>query len=145
MVKAGWLSVALLAGLLACRGEARTEDFYGVRLGMTPSDVRDRFDLGPQGTFQLTQGADPRLDWTPAVAPRPVASARFEFHSGMLVAIRAKVDPRSPAGQGPRISYTPTIVSARDPGADAVALTVLSRDCPTHKEEATRLVASGPR
>jgi hypothetical protein len=137
-------AVVLALALLSCRGAARTDDFFGVRLGMAPREVRDRFDLGAQGTFVLTEGADPRLDWTPTASARPVSTARFEFHAGMLVAIRARVDPAAPPAEGPRISITPQIVSARDPGTGGVAITVLSRECPVHKAEAERIAGSAP-
>ncbi len=136
------VALGIVALLPSCQGSARTEDFFGVRLGMAPREVRDRFDLAPQGTFVLTEGADPRLDWTPTVSARPVATARFEFHSGMLVAIRAKIDPGAPPARGPRVSVTSQIVSARDPAAGAVAITVLSRECPVHKAEAERIAGT---
>jgi hypothetical protein len=69
-----------------------------------------------------------------------VREARFEFHLGMLVAIRAQTAEAPPPGE--RISTTPASVSVRRAApSGGTERVILARDCPTHKEEAAGLVA----
>ncbi len=122
---------------------------------MTPRDVRERFAVG-EGSWTTTVGAgdDTVVDWTAArdtsgqgsakAGGASVAHARFEFHLGMLVAVRADLAGGAAAE---RISVTPRTVTVRrgEPSGGA-SLTVLARDCPTHKAEASAWVAkSGGR
>ena len=79
----------------------------------------------------------------PDEGPTFVPVARFEFHLGMLVAIRARTNERAPTDA---IASTPKTVTSKAPapegGTDVV---VLARDCPTHKDEAEGLVAKAAR
>lgn len=124
----------------AC-GTAEAEPVPHVKLGMAPRDVRDRFQPGVPGAWHTAVGIgeDTALEWK-ANAPPPsgFVDARFEFHLGMLVAIRAHA--AGPSREG--VSSTAKTVTAR--AADG-SVTVLSRDCPTHKEEAERLASRAPR
>jgi hypothetical protein len=118
---------------------AAREAVPGVRLGMAPRDVRDRFQPGTEGTWQTALGAgdDTVLEWTARVpAPKPsMVTARFEFHLAMLVAVRARTG--EPPPESDRIGLTAKTVTVRSPAREGgTAITVLARDCPTHKDEA---------
>ncbi len=139
--------------LLACRADG-IPDVYGVRLGMTASDVRDRF-TGTGGTFKADVAADDySIRWTPGPdakleakggGPNPL-SVEFAFHMGSLVAIVARVPADAPVASGPTYVVTKAGVLKRAPaepssGLAGVAIDVLARDCPTHKARAEALVA----
>ena len=139
MVRAFALMLAFgLLGAAAC--SSRPTNFHGVKLGMTPSDVRQRF-LAPPGAWKATPGEEMILDYSPDVGTVP--KVRFEFHSGMLVAIRATVAKQDPVASGSR-EVTPGSVLSREPSGPEVSLVWLSRDCPTHKDEAERLIHRSP-
>jgi hypothetical protein len=134
------LLLVLLVLLTALGGGACTRDdataVPGVRLGMSPRDVRDRFVPGGEGTFQTHVGAgdDTVLEWTGKDGGLGFARARFEFHLGMLVAVRARTTAPIDAEQ---VSLTPRTVTVRAPAeGGGTSLVVLARDCPTHKDEA---------
>jgi len=116
----------------------------GVRLGMSPRDVRDRFDGGGAGSWQTKVGGgagatdDTVLEWSAVGDATRATTARFEFHLGMLVAVRAHL--RQPAGPE-RVDLTPKTVALRAPGGGGTDVTILARDCPTHHEEAESLAA----
>jgi len=107
-----------------------------VRLGMAPRDVRDRFVPGGDGAWQSAVGTgdDTVLEWSSRDAKAEVAHARFEFHLGMLVAIRARtVEP----SRAERVTTTTKTVTLRAPAPEGgTNVTVLARDCPTHRDEA---------
>ncbi|MEA2748226.1 MAG: hypothetical protein QOI41_2369 [Myxococcales bacterium] len=130
--------------IVACRRDVATETLPGVRLGMAPRDVRDRFDGGGEGSWQTKvgggQGAsdDTVVEWNATADQSRVSHARFEFHLGMLVAVRAHV--RDAMGE-PRIEATPKTVTVVTPAAGGTDVTLLARDCPTHHEEAESLAA----
>lgn len=136
------LAPPLFGGLTgSTAGCARQEPdaLPGVRLGMTPRDVRERFDPGGPGTWQTKVGAgdDTVLEWAAQGSGARVAQARFEFHLGMLVAIRARLAEPSSAD---KVELTPRTVTARRPAEEGgTEVTVLARDCPTHREEAESL------
>jgi hypothetical protein len=136
------LAVALFA--VACNQEAANEAVPGVRLGMAPRDVRDRFQGGAEGTWQTKVGGgagasdDTVLEWNAAGETSRATHARFEFHLGMLVAVRAHL--RDPVRE-PRVDVTAKTVTLRAPGAGGTDVTILARDCPTHHEEAEALAA----
>lgn len=147
-----WLSlVVVMAGVsssaVACGREPASEVIPGVRLGMTPRDVRDRFQGGGEGSWQTRVGGgagasdDTVLEWNAAEETSRATTARFEFHLGMLVAIRAHLREQVSAE---RIDLSPKTVTLRapgPPGAGGSDVTVLARDCPTHREEAESLAA----
>ena len=120
--------------LLACSGCSREpEGLPNVKLGMSPRDVRERFTPGGEGKWQtrLGQDDDTILDWNASSAAATLDHASFEFHNGMLVALRATLRSSAPHA----IEATKRTVSLRD----GVHLTLLARDCPTHHEEAESL------
>jgi hypothetical protein len=108
---------------------------------MSPRDVRARFAEGGQGTWQTNVGAGDEtvLEWTAREDGARIAEARFEFHLGMLVAVRARL--AEPIAEE-RVETTPRTVTVRAPGeAGGTKLTVLVRDCPTHGDEAATWAA----
>lgn len=128
----------LVFGSAAACDHRGVTSFHNVRLGMTPVDVRDRFD-GPAGTWKNTPGEEMLLDYSPASGGVP--KVRFEFHNGMLVAVRATLDGSDPMARGAPREVTPGSVASRETQGANVTFVWLSRDCPTHKEEAARLAA----
>lgn len=145
------LFFALVALALAsgCRSEG-VPDFYGVRLGMTASDVRDRF-TATGGTFKADVAADDySIRWTPGAdgnlrakdgGPNPL-TVDFAFHMGTLVAIEARVPDDAPVAKGPPYVVTKSSVLRRAKGEPSgIELDVFARDCPAHKAKAEAIVA----
>ncbi len=138
------VSVVLLALTLlfgAGCGRDEREAVPNVRLGMAPRDVRERFQPGGEGSWQtaLGSGDDTVLEWTARDATSPVVQARFEFHLGMLVAIRARLNQTVSRED---VSATPKTVTLKAPAREGgTSVTVLARDCPPHKDEAESLAS----
>jgi len=131
--------LALPFGVSCSREEP--EAVPNVRLGMAPRDVRERFQPGGEGSWQtaLGTGDDTVVEWTARDPRAPVAQARFEFHLGMLVAIRARMNGTTSRED---ISTTPKTVTIKAPAPEGGAsVTILARDCPTHKDEAESFAA----
>lgn len=137
-------AVALLAlagaGLAwpAWKGAPSDEPFelLGARPGMTQDDVREHFRPPRRGTYRAETGKDPKLVWTATGGP-PEEHVVFEFHGGLLVAIRARLKDSDPALAVDPIRVTETSVLTRSSDGDGtVQLTWLSRLCPVHKAEA---------
>jgi hypothetical protein len=135
LTRARLLVGALAIVLGAC--DARMPDFHGVALGMTPRDVRARFDA--KGTFEAEPTADDfKMKFTPRGAST-ITSAVLEFHMGALVAIRADLSPNDPFARGPEIFTTKAIVLHRTRSPESIHVDELARDCPTHHAEAEKL------
>ncbi len=139
------LVLACGVALVGCSNGDSGTSFHGAKLGMAPRDVRDRFDLAALGAFKITSPGDELvLDWAPSrTGEGTVESARFEFHAGMLVAVRARLAQRDPEAAGSPLLATKTAVVART-RAEGVGYTLLARDCPTHRDEEKRLLQQGP-
>ena len=144
------LALALVASMLGATGcdrEPANEAVPGVRLGMAPRDVRDRFEGAADGGWLTSVGTgtgardDTVLEWRATGEKSRATQARFEFHLGMLVAIRAHLR-ESIASQ--RIDLTAKTVTVRTPAAGGTDVTILARDCPTHHAEAESLAAKAP-
>lgn len=146
--RAGLVGLAVLSGLgatslaMGLLSPDAPPSLAGLRLGMTPDDVRARFSPG-RGSFRSeVSGSDTALVWeAPGSEP-----ARFEFHDGQLVAVRLVVAADSPDASGPAVATTAGSVLSRDarPGGEVAAL-LLSRNCPTHHDEAERIAARAAR
>jgi hypothetical protein len=140
-------ALALVFGGAGCSLSDERAPLPGVRLGMSPRDVRDRFEGGEQGAWQTKLGGgagatdDTVLEWTATGASTRATHARFEFHLGMLVAVRAHL--RAPAPPAGRVAATPKTVTgwSASPSEGGTELTMLARDCPTHHDEAELLAA----
>lgn len=151
MTSQNWLPSTLAALALValaatgCEREA-VAGIPGARLGMSPRDVRDRFGPGSAGTWQTrAAGDDTVLEWradAKTAAPVRFERAVFEFHLGMLVAIRADTTERA---SEEAVDVTPKTVTARKPSPNGSEVVVLARDCPTHRDEATLLAARAKR
>jgi hypothetical protein len=137
-------SILLMLALAACARDGGGDPVPGIRLGMSPRDVRDRFDGGGEGAWKTSLGGgasasdDTVLEWTAARETTRASHARFEFHLGMLVAVRAHLREGVPSE---RVDLTPKTVTVRTPGGGGTEVTILARDCPTHREEAELLAA----
>jgi hypothetical protein len=135
---------ALAAGVALARSLGQADgpalgSFHGVRLGMTASTVRERFEAPALGAWQSvpqTGAGDVVLAWAAAKGP---AAARFELHSGLLVAVRAVVEPSDSDAARPSVEASHAVVRTRQEADGAVRITILARDCPTHHAEAERL------
>lgn len=138
MIRAVVVAAALLLG--ACT-RIEPDAIPNVKLGMAPGDVRDRFEPGGPGGWQTSVGkaeGDTALEWKAKDASAKVREARFEFHLGMLVAVRATTNEAPPSAE--KVSATPaTVTVRRAANGGGTELAVLSRDCPTHKDEAASL------
>ena len=111
---------------------------------MSPRDVRDRFDPSGPGAWQTKVGGgtgasdDTVLEWSSTSDATRATTARFEFHLGMLVAVRAHL--REPVATE-RVELTPKVVTLRSPQGGGSDVSILARDCPTHHEEAESLAS----
>jgi hypothetical protein len=141
------LVAALLAGVIFASsafgvGTPAIGDFRGARLGMTASAVRARFQEPALGKWESAPSGtaeDTALAWRAASGAE---DARFEFHSGMLVAVRAVVRGDDPAALRAPLEVSKAIVRTRaEAESGTIKVTILARDCPTHHEEAERLAA----
>ena len=130
---------ALLAAM-GC-GPSAPDPILGVRLGMTPTQVRERFGTAVRGTFRSeAMGEDLALVWTPDEPDASVRSARHEFHVGQLVAMRLVMDPSAPAARGPAMELTEVSILTRERADEGVEVTWLARSCPTHADEVRRRI-----
>ncbi len=114
--------------------------FHGIRLGMSVSAVRSGFDAA--GRFEARPNGESgwALDWR-AATPGRVRSATFEFHEGLLVAVRAEVDREDSLASRLGTTLTPGVVrrvTRRNDGAFDVL--ILARSCPAHADEVRRLI-----
>jgi hypothetical protein len=137
---------SLLASALlgACKQPPGPLDFHGVRLGMTPADVRARFEPGANGAFLSQPGASVVLTWTPT-GRAPVVEAEFQFHNGMLTYLHAEVFNSNPLAEGPDLWVGPTSVVERKRGVHTTKVLSIARDCPTHADKVRELEAQARR
>lgn len=112
----------------------------GVRLGMTADEVRARVDERGDGTWSASSSSG---DWV-LEHTAGEEHARFELHDGQLMAIRLESSARADL-LGPALEVTDSTVLRREVEGGQIAVTLLSRSCPTHRAEAEALVRSaGP-
>ena len=138
--------VALAAGVLLARSLAAPSGpdlgaFHGARLGMTASTVRLRFvepSLGAWQSMPATGAGDVVLAWTAAKGP---GEATFEFHNGMLVAVRALLEKGDPEAARPPVEVSNAVARTREDAPGGAKITILARECPTHHAEAERIAA----
>ena len=128
-------------------GEDPRITVFGTFLGMTVGDVRQRFSPGQEGEWtSSTRNEDFVLEWaqteaqTIGDATSGIRQATFEFHEGLLVAIRAEVSPASPLAEGAGLEIHSVSVLHRSVHDDRVRVSLLSRTCPTHHEEVQALL-----
>ena len=128
---------------VACTPSA-PDPILGVRLGMTPAQVRARFAPGAAGTYRSeAMDEDFALVWEPS-AGGDVLGARHEFHEGLLVAVRLSVTTAADVADGPPLEATPLSLLTREVVSERIALTWLARSCPTHAAEVERRMQSVP-
>lgn len=115
--------------------------FHGVRLGLAPEDVRARYALA--GTWTSVPADELTLAWSPADPRGTVREARFEFHLGSLVAIRARVPASDEAAHGDPVSVSSAALLARSRRSDGdIDVLFVARDCPTHAKEVAKLLGT---
>lgn len=111
-------------------GASRPPTIDGVRLGMTPDQVRERLSLADVTTS--LEGGDLVLR---------SGSTALSFHEGMLVALTTRRPAGHPASNGDPLELTPGTLLEREPIAgEGVELTMMSRTCPTHAAEVARIL-----
>lgn len=138
------LAIAGLMWTLASWSSTTVPSVRGVRLGMTPDQVRDRFEGGATASWR-TEIAGLDLFLIRAPGGSLDRDTRFEFHNGMLVAMRLDLPADAPEASGEPLAISPGSVTARTPEpADRVRLIVLARDCPTHADEVSRILSDSP-
>jgi hypothetical protein len=136
------LSSLLFLVAAACSRDTGIDAFERVRLGMSPRDVRARFAEAGQGTWQTSLGSnatdDTVLEWASSSPTSSALRAKFEFHRGMLVAVRANLRE---ALLRSRLEVSPHTVAVQVPSGGGTDVTILARDCPTHHSEAESIAA----
>jgi len=141
VVPAGWALVRLGAQIQQPDGVFA---YRGARLGLTAAQLRDAYDAEGDWGLRTDEDGSLVLSFTPeepvdANAPR---SATFEFHEGLLVAMRFRMPASAPLASGDPLVVAPDAVLHREPlGSDEVQVDVIARNCPTHAEELSRLLA----
>lgn len=150
----------VFAVLIANACEERLDVEHGVVLGMAPSQVRERWSFFCGGRFAgNVSGEDFALDWfagekdacVPRGADRSRVLARFEFHGGMLVAMRIATEDRIAAhsenGAWIQVSTEPNGLGASDlHRAEGLRWKIIVLEsCPVHQAELRALRVSTSR
>lgn len=115
--------------------------FHGIRLGMSVADVRS--GLRAHGTFAARPNGESgwALDWQGS-DDSSLKRATFEFHEGLLVAVRAEVDRADPLASAPGTTVTSGVVRRVTRRADGgFDVLILARACPAHADEVRRLIS----
>ena len=115
--------------------------FHGTKLGMSIADVRTRFDVA--GSFHARPDGESgwALDWTSRDADSAVRRATFEFHEGLLVAVRAVVAPTDAIASRDEMTTTSgTVRRVRRREDRLFDVLILSRGCPAHAAEVRRVL-----
>ncbi len=131
-------ATSLAASALAPLGAPSPPSLLGLRLGATPDMVRARLS---DASFRTELGEDVSLIADASIAEGVAPGARFEFHDGQLVAVRVDLAPHHADAEGDALVVTPATVLSRATEGDLVRVRLIARTCPTHREEAERLVS----
>lgn len=127
------LTGAAVVGMLIDRLEAMSApipSIRGVRLGMTSDEIRT-LRSGGGWTTVVDASGDLALE-------RP--GERYEFHEGLLVAATVELAHGEAEASGPARSVSSGSVLVRQTTQSGARLRLVSRVCPTHADEARRLV-----
>ncbi|MFO0666162.1 MAG: hypothetical protein U0174_19570 [Polyangiaceae bacterium] len=132
----------LFASLALACAKGVPAEFHGVKLGMQPGDVRARFDL-PSGHWKNDGGTSTvgggalKLTWKRDAGGDGPEEAVFEFHNGLLVAIRARyaVGTHDAFAMGTSRLETSSTVLARDDEGGKKNVRWIAKDCPDHEAE----------
>lgn len=138
VIPTGWAFYRWMSSLMSSDVPSA---FHGTRLGMSVADVRSH--LEPRGTFSARPNGESgwALDWQSAGAGS-LHRATFEFHEGLLVAVRAEVDRGDLLARVVGTTVTPGIVRRVSRRADgAFDVLILARTCPEHASEVRRLLS----
>jgi hypothetical protein len=144
----GLAVVGIVAASFLAASTGRIDEIHGVRLGMTAAEVQARFDAAPGGRWNAAPGCEGgALEWalSEGASPQHPRWARFEFHEGMLVAVRLRASGDDPSAKGDRLSSSAGAVLAREPLLEGtVAIALLARGCPDQQDEIRQLISGGP-
>jgi hypothetical protein len=142
--------VVAVLGLLGIRGllVSGASAVHGIEIGMTPTEVVERFDVEAGGQWSESAGCDGRaLEWSrgeATLASVPLG-ARFEFHDGLLVAARMRLSREDLYARGGRLETSAQVVLAREEQPDgSVALVLIARGCAKRAAEVVDLLGGGP-
>ncbi len=140
------MKLAVWALVLAACSASTIPDFYGVRLGMSPRDVRERFAGGPGTWTSEATRDDYAVHWSAASGHEGSLpdAAIFEFHTGALVAVRADLPASASFASGRALIVTKSGVLKVSHASGKLHADLLARDCPTHATEAAALAAAAP-
>lgn len=118
--------------------------FHGTRLGMTIADVRGRFESRSSGEFSARPNGESgwAIDWvSTSPAATTIQRATFEFHEGLLVAVRAEVDRNDPLASFVGTTATAGTVRRVSSRSDTTFdVLLIARACPTHAAEVRNLL-----
>lgn len=139
----GTVASALYTGLYLTGGLHDPRDWVveGVSLGMTPAEVKANFKEGAHGDWLDKTGCDGlAYEWkrkTEGPAPASgITWARMEFHDGLLVAYRVKLDHHT---RKRLVEVMSAAVREERATPEGETITILSRSCPSHQAEAEQL------
>jgi hypothetical protein len=144
-VRYAFLALSLsLVSVAGCNNPSEPpREYLDVRLGLVPRDVRSRVTI--PGTWESrTEGALTVLDVRRNDRGSP-ESASFEFHNGMLVAVRARLTARDAlVANGPVLKQSSTAVwrIEEESTAGMHQLRWIARDCPAHAEEVKKILGA---
>ena len=133
-------------GVVGCsRDNDDISGFRGARLGMSARDTRARFQTPAAGSWaaSVATTGEEAITWKASDASAEVSQASFEFHNGMMVAIRVTEAASAPGTSetGVRKSAVSVRQIVKPSGSDPSAhLTILARDCPTHAAEVAAIL-----
>jgi hypothetical protein len=142
LLKVGPWNALLSVGILATCGVVllvwterpradSSEGYYGVRLGMSPRQVRANFSDAELGSWRKEEAKDYELaHWERGTrdASSPM-TANFVFYDGQLTAIQLKLGSAALLAQGTRSESTDFTELSRAMTANGVVLSVTLRCC----------------
>lgn len=140
-----WLAALLPLGVVSAWALSQPDarhDFHGVRLGMSAADVRQAYSPEEPGSWSssLSEDGTLLLDWR---ADDGAATARFEVHDGLLVAVRGHAMRSSGQGDDRVEVSADDVWSVSSDAADMSQVIWIARNCPLHREEIEALVSGG--
>jgi hypothetical protein len=163
LTRKAWAAVGLSVALVAASawaltsllfGPAEPPALHGARLGLSVRELRRQFSPPGPGAFRAVAVSpatgDLALEWiaepVSAAATVALARARFEFHAGRLVAVRATLPASEALAHGPGLDAQPAwVVSRESPGNQGVLVSIIARDCPAHAAEVRALLEADAR
>src|SRR5512139_1359881 len=113
VVPAGWALVRLMAEL---QQDDSPFAMYGAHLGLTAAQLREDFQLVGEWAMSTDDAGGLTLTWAPStVEHASPSSAIFEFHEGLLVAMRFRAPSSASIAVGDPLVVAPDAVLHRAP------------------------------